>query len=108
MAKIDKLYAEYLFFAQNEDAKRVLLSTVEICDKKLFYKLQAKIFVEIQEPLYKHIAQELVNDCMKYTGRFRIRTAQAQFNEKIMFMDSVPDDVKTANTNRLKILNFHF
>lgn len=106
MTKIEKLYSEYLFFVENVNAKRVLLSTVEICDKQLYYKLQAKIFVEMQKPLYKHVAQELVDDCMKYTGRFKIQTAEAQIHERIMFMDSVPDDVKTANLNRLKILNF--
>lgn len=106
--KLDRLYTDYEFFAQSENAKRALLSAVETCDKQLYYRLQARIFIEMQEPLYKHIAQMLVNDCMKYTGRFKIRTAQAQINEKVLFMENIPEDVKIANAHRLKILNFNF
>jgi len=103
MKKVDNLYAIYKDCGQNEADKNLFFSTVRVMSMKLYYELQAKIFIEAQEPLYKHIAELLVIDCMKYFETFKISYIR-KYVDEMHFKDEVPFDVVEANKARLYAL----
>ena len=99
--KITSLYQDFLSYDENE--RSIFWRTLEVIDKKLYYQLQAKIFIENQTQIHKHIAEMLVDDCMKYFNKFKISLAEILIDD--MEFSDIPADVISANKNRIKILN---
>jgi len=101
MNKLDQLYDLYTFPYAD---KKSIMETVRITDIKLYYKLQAKIFVDAQKPLYKGIAQMLADDLMKYYNKFEIKLIEVLVDD-MQCLDNIPEDVIKANMKRIEVLN---
>lgn len=87
MRKLERLYQEYesIIWRKSNDMEtatelELFWRVVQIMDLNLYYKLQAKIFVEAQRK-NRELAQEIVNDCMKMFNRFTLNSLELYLDE---------------------------
>jgi len=101
MNKIDRLYS--LYTAADTD-KKTLMNTLRIVDIKLYYKLQAQIFINAQEQGNKYIAAMVADDIMSTFEKFELKHIE-YFIDEMEFIDC-PLGMFSSNKDRLECLNY--